>query len=80
MPPLFVECGRALSVAHVRPSVRPCVLPFVHHLGRYFVSATPQTIFSHPFETLQVFLSRTEDVHDILDITLRLIFVTFFTV
>ena len=25
MPPLFVECGRALSVAHVRPSVRACV-------------------------------------------------------
>ena len=62
------------------PSVRPCVLPFVHHLGRYFVSATPPTIFPNPFEPLQVFLSRTEDVHDILDITLRLIFVTFFTV
>ena len=61
MPPLFVECGRALSVAHVRP----CVLPFVHHLGRYFVSATPPTIFPNPFETLQVFLSRTGDVHDI---------------
>ena len=69
MPPLFVECGRALSVAHdrpsVRPCVRPCVLPFVHHLGRYFVSATPPTIFPNPFETLQVFSSRTEDVHDI---------------
>ena len=69
MPPLFVECGRALSVAHVRPSVRPCVrpcvLPFVHHLGGYFVSATPPTILPNPFETLQVFLSRTEDVHDI---------------
>ena len=25
MPPLFVECGRALSVAHVRPSVCPSV-------------------------------------------------------
>ena len=25
MPPLFVECGRALSVAHVRLSVRACV-------------------------------------------------------
>ena len=49
MPLLFVECGRALSVAHVRPSVRPCVLPFVHHLGRYFVSATPPTIFSQSF-------------------------------
>ena len=53
MPPLFVECGRALSVAHVRLSVRlsvrPCVLPFVHHLGRYFVSATPPTIFSQSF-------------------------------
>ena len=129
IPPLFVECWRALSVAHVRPSVRPCVLPFVHHLGRYFVSATPPTIFSqsfwnftgvfcqglkmcmtfgynpqikfchffhslnlvnfglnyywslwplgtlwaqlllqfypNPFETLLLFLSRTEDVHDI---------------
>ena len=31
------------------PSVRPCVLPFVHHLGRYFVSATPPTIFSQSF-------------------------------
>ena len=30
----------------VRPCVRPCVFPFVHHLGRYFVSATPPTIFS----------------------------------
>ena len=49
----------------VRLSVRPCVLPFVHHLGRYFVSATPPTIFPNPFETLQVFLSMTEDVHDI---------------
>ena len=29
MPPLFVECGRALSVAHVRPSVRPCMRPSV---------------------------------------------------
>ena len=27
MPPLFVECGRALSVAHVRPSVHPSVRP-----------------------------------------------------
>ena len=25
MPPPFEECGRALSVAHVRPSVRACV-------------------------------------------------------
>ena len=25
MPPPFVECGRALDVAHVRPSVRACV-------------------------------------------------------
>ena len=49
----------------VCPSVRPCVLPFVHHLSRYFVSATPPTVFPNPFETLQVFLSRTEDVHDI---------------
>ena len=49
MPPLFVECGRALSVAHVRPSVCPCVLPFVHQIGRYFVSATPPTIFSQSF-------------------------------
>ena len=31
------------------PSIRPCVLPFVHHLGRYFVSATPPTIFSQSF-------------------------------
>ena len=29
MPPLFVECGRALSVAHVRPSVCPSVHPSV---------------------------------------------------
>ena len=27
MPPLFVECGRALSVANVRPSVCPSVRP-----------------------------------------------------
>ena len=27
MPPLLVECGRALSVAHVRASVRPSVRP-----------------------------------------------------
>ena len=33
----------------VRPSVCPWVLPFVHHLGRYFVSATPPTIFSQSF-------------------------------
>ena len=32
---------------------------------RYLVSATPPTFFPNPFETLQVFLSRTEDVHDI---------------
>ena len=31
MPPPFEECGRALSVAHVRASVRPSVSPFVHH-------------------------------------------------
>ena len=29
MPLLFVECGRALSVAHVRPSVCPSVRPSV---------------------------------------------------
>ena len=29
MPPPFEECGRALSVAHVRPSVRPSVRPCV---------------------------------------------------
>ena len=40
----------------VCPCVRPCVLPFVHHLGRYF---------PNPFETFLLFLSRTEDVHDI---------------
>ena len=130
MPPLFVECGRALSVAHVRASVRACVCAsvrpsfkwvlcernssynfirillklyrcfcqglkmcmtfgynpqinfsqFFHSLNlvifwaqlllklmdiRYLVSATPPTFFPNPFETLQVFLSRTEDVHDI---------------
>ena len=27
MPPPFEECGRALSVAHVRACVRPCVRP-----------------------------------------------------
>ena len=64
MPPLFVECGRALSVAHVRPSVRACVRASFHHLGRYFVSAILLQFFPNPFETLQVFLSRTEDVHD----------------
>ena len=32
---------------------------------RYLVSATPPTILSQSFETLQVFLSNTEDVHDI---------------
>ena len=32
---------------------------------RYLVSATPPTIYPNPFETLLVFLSRTEDVHDI---------------
>ena len=49
----FEECGRALSVAHFRPSVRPCVRlslrPFVHHLSGYFVSATPPTILSQSF-------------------------------
>ena len=29
MPPPFEECGRALSVAHVRPSVRASVCPSV---------------------------------------------------
>ena len=32
---------------------------------RYLVSATPPTILSQSFETLHLFLSRTEDVHDI---------------
>ena len=57
MPPPFVECGRALSVAHVRPCVRACVRacvrpfvrPFVHHLSGYFVSTTPPTILSQSF-------------------------------
>ena len=60
MPPPFEECGRALSVAHVRASVRPSVSvrpsgvcpsfgPFVHHLSGYFVSATPPTILSQSF-------------------------------
>ena len=30
---------------------------------RYLVSATPPKILSQFFETLQVFLSRTEDMH-----------------
>ena len=57
MPPPFEECGRALSVAHVRPCVRPSVRPcvhlsvrlFVHHYSGYFVSATPPTILSQSF-------------------------------
>ena len=57
MPPPFEECGRALSVAHVRPCVRACVRPcvrpsvrpFVHRLSGYFVSATPPTILSQSF-------------------------------
>ena len=53
MPPPFVECGRALSVAHVCPcvcqSVHPSVHPFVHHLSGYFVSATHPTILSQSF-------------------------------
>ena len=85
MPPLFVECGRALSVAHVRPSVRPsvrpcvrpCILPFVHHLGRYFVSATPPTIFSQSFWNFTGVFVKDWRCAWHLDITLRLIFVTF---
>ena len=88
MPPLFVECGRALSVAHVRPSVRLsvrpwvrlCVLPFVHHLGRYYVSATPPTIFSQSFWNFTGVFVKDWRCAWHLDITLRLIFVTFFTV
>ena len=76
MPPLFVECGRALSVAHVRPFV----LPFVHHLGRYFVSATPPTIFSQSFWNFTGVFVKDWKCAWHLDITLRLIFVTFFTV
>ena len=62
---LVIFVLKLLLQLSVRPCVRLCVLPFVHHLGRYFVSATPPTFFPNPFETLQVFLSRTEDVHDI---------------
>ena len=88
MPPLFVECGRALSVAHVRPSVRlsvrpcvrPCVLPFVHHLGRYFVSVTPPTIFSQSVWNFTGVFVKDWRCAWHLDITFRLIFVTFFTV
>ena len=35
------------------------------HLSGYFVSALLLQFYPNPFETLQVFLSRTEDVHDI---------------
>ena len=74
MPPLFVECGRALSVAHVRP----CVLPFVQHLGRYFVSATPPTIFSQSFWNFTGVFVKDWRCAWHLDITLRLIFCHFF--
>ena len=69
MPPLFVECGRALSVAHVRLSV----LPFVHHLGWYFVSATPPTIFSQSFWNFTGVFVKDWRCAWHLDITLRLI-------
>ena len=47
---------------------------------RYLVSATVLLQFYlNPFETLQVFLSRTEDVHDIC-YNPQVNFVTFFTV
>ena len=32
---------------------------------RYLVNATPPKFYPNPFETLLLFLSRTEDVHDI---------------
>ena len=64
----------------VRPCVRPCVLPFVHHLGRYFVSATPPTIFSQSFWNFTGVFVKDWRCAWHLDITLRLIFVTFFTV
>ena len=64
----------------VCPSVRPCVLPFVHHLGRYFVSATPPTIFSQSFWNFTGVFVKDWRCAWHLDITLRLTFVTFFTV
>ena len=62
------------------PSVGPCVLPFVHHLGRYCVSATPPTIFSQSFWNFTGVFVKDWRCAWHLDITLRLIFVTFFTV
>ena len=62
------------------PSVRASVRPFVHHLSGYFVSATPPTIWSQSFWNFTHVFVKDWKCAWHSDITLKLFFVTFFTV
>ena len=58
------DLGVQVSVhLFVRLSVRPSVRPSVNIYHGCLVSATPLTVFTDLFETLQMFSSWCEDVH-----------------